>query len=520
MAELPRVTYQNVGADFAPVHDALDRHLPAFRGGLGKAWSNRIAGGADDDGVRFTSASPIDERLAIGDFVAASPQAVDRAVGAALGAQHAWAALGWRGRVEAMRRFADVLEQRKLDFAAATLFEVGKSRLEAMGEAEEAIDLVRYYCAEIERHDGFVHAMARATQAEATQVMLRPLGVFGVIAPFNFPQALSVNMITGALLGGNSVVYKPSPKANLTGALLAAALEEALPQGVANLVCGEGAGRHLVEHPRVAGIAFTGSHAVGMEIHRKFAAGAHARPVIAEMGGKNPAYVAASADLEVAAEGVMRSAFSLQGQKCSACSVVYVDKKVAEKFIATLIAKTRTIKLGTPELRDVYMGPVINGEAGARFMESVVKAERDGHIVHGGRRLSGGLFDRGWYVEPTIVTHLPHDHLFNREELFLPFVSVQECASLGEGIARGNAVRYGLTAGVYAQDQAELDQFFATAEAGVLYANRRSGATTGAWPGIQSFCGWKGSGLTNKGGLGPFYLAQFMREQSWTIMAS
>jgi 1-pyrroline-5-carboxylate dehydrogenase len=162
------------------------------------------------------------------------------------------------------------------------------------------------------------------------------------------------------------------------------------------------------------------------------------------------------------------------------------------------------------------MGPLISADAGERFLAAVARADRDGTVVRGGARLRGNDFAHGWYAEPTIATGLPPGHALNREELFLPFVSVVTCASLAAAIEAGNAVDYGLTAGIYSRDQAELDTFFARAEAGVLYANRRSGATTGAWPGIQSFCGWKGSGVTSKGGLGPFYLPQFMREQSRT----
>jgi 1-pyrroline-5-carboxylate dehydrogenase len=418
-----------------------------------------------------------------------------------------------------LRRAAEILARRKYDLGIAGLIEVGKSRIEAMGESEEAHDLVAYYCDEMEANRGFARDMRRAFPNEATSVQLRPVGVFGVIAPFNFPAALSIAMITGALLGGNTVVYKPAPQAGLTGVLLVEALHEAgVPAGAVNLICGEESGRALADHPGLDGIAFTGSHAVGMEIFRKFASRPYARPVVVEMGGKNPAYVSAKADLDLAADGVMRSAFGLSGQKCSACSVAYVDRKVHDEFVALLSPKTAKLKIGNPEQRDIYMGPVIDAEAGARFDAAVARAGKDGHVAAGGRRLKGDLFDRGVYVEPTIVTGLPAAHPLVTDELFLPFLAVRPCTGLEAGLAEGNKVLYGLTAGVYTRDQAELDLFFATAEAGVLYANRRSGATTGAWPGIQTFCGWKGSGVTNKGGLGPFYVPQFMREQSRTAM--
>jgi 1-pyrroline-5-carboxylate dehydrogenase len=518
---LPRVTYSNIGVDFTPVHDRLDTLIPDFKKGLGRSWPNLIGGKADRDGTAYRAVSPIDDRVILGEFVEATAEAVDRAVRAAKAAYPAWSGLPWPERVAILRRAAAVLAQRKYDLGIACLIEVGKSRIEAMGEAEESHDLIAYYCDEMERNHGFTRDMARAFPQEATSVHLRPAGVFGVIAPFNFPLALSVSMIAGALLGGNTVVYKPSPKAGLTGSLLVEALSEGgVPPGVVNLVCGEEAGRLLVDHPGLDGVAFTGSHAVGMEIVRKMAAGPYARPVVVEMGGKNPAYVTTKADLEIAAEGVMRSAFGLQGQKCSACSVAYVDAAVHDRFVALLAEKTATLTIGNPEQRDIYMGPVIDAGAGARFVASVEAASRHGSVASGGRRRRGDLFDHGFYVEPTVITGLPRGHGLLREELFLPFVAVARCENLSDGLQRGNAVPYGLTAGIYSSDKAELDYFFSHAEAGVLYANRRSGATTGAWPGIQTFCGWKGSGATGKGGLGPFYLPQFMREQSRTVMGS
>jgi 1-pyrroline-5-carboxylate dehydrogenase len=394
--------------------------------------------------------------------------------------------------------------------------------MEAMGEAEEAIDLARYYADEMEANSGFERPLRRAFPQEQTSDQLRPVGVFAVIAPFNFPLALSVNMMSAALIGGNTVVYKPSPFAGLTGALLVEAMEAAgFPRGSVNLVCGgAGSGAALVQHAGVDGYAFTGSHAVGMGLLRAVAGGRYNRPVIVEMGGKNPSYVTRSADLDVAAEGVMRSAFGLQGQKCSAGSKVYVDAAVKDAFLAKLISRAAQIKVGDPVGRDVFMGPLIDERALARFRAATSAAQQDGKVLSGGTVLSGEPYDHGVYVAPTIVDGVPAAHGINKEELFLPFLSVLGFTDLAAAIADGNDVTYGLTAGCYANDPAELDLFLERAEAGVLYANRASGATTGAWPGVQSFCGWKGSGVTSKGGLGPYYLTQFMREQSRTVWST
>lgn len=517
---LPRVTYSNIRADFSGVHALLDRLIPEMRdGGLGRDWPNRIAGRDDGEGAAYEARSPIDDRLLLGRFHAADAAAVDRAVTAARTAARDWAARPWQERVAAVRAFADELNRRKYELAVACLLEVGKSRMEAVGEAEEAVDLARYYCDQMEENNGFQRPLARAFEIEETSDRLRPVGVFAVIAPFNFPLALSVNMMSAALVAGNTVVYKPSPAAGLTGALLTAAAEAAgMPPGTVNLLCGGAdTGRALTGHPGIDGIAFTGSHAVGMGLLRQVAAGRYNRPVIVEMGGKNPTYVTPSADIDAAAEGMMRSAFGLQGQKCSAGSKVYVHEDVRETFLEKLLAATARVKIGDPAERDVFMGPVINGAALDRFLAASAEARRDGTVLTGGERLSGGLYDHGCYVAPTIVGGLPRDHRLNKEELFLPFLSVLGYTDLAEAIADGNAVDYGLTAGCYARDEADLGLFLDRAEAGALYANRASGATTGAWPGIQSFCGWKGSGGSGKGGLGPYYVQQFMREQSHTV---
>jgi 1-pyrroline-5-carboxylate dehydrogenase len=515
---LPRVTYTNVGIDLAPVHDHLDAEIPRFKARmLGRHWPNVIAGAADDDGERYAVTTPIDRAGAIGSFIAASGASVGRATAAAHDAYAAWSRMPWQERVAALRRWAEHLDRAKYDLAIASLLEIGKSRTEALGEAEEAIDLVRYYCAEMERHDGYARDLDRAFPKEETTCVLRPLGVFGVVSPFNYPLALAVNMLAGALLAGNTVVFKPSAGCALCAHLLLQSMRDSgVPSGVVNLVAGgDETGRALVAQSAIAGIAFTGSHAAGMAIYRALAGAPTAKVVIAEMGGKNPAYVTAAADLDVAAQGVARSAFGLQGQKCSACSVVFVERRVRDEFVARLARFAQQLEVGNPERRGVFVGPLYNAAAADRFRDSVKTTVRDGRVVFGGAFVD--VVKGGDYVQPTLV-EVPKGHPLLREEQFLPLLALRPFDHLGGALDEGNAVRYGLTAGIYTADRGELDLFLDRAEAGVLYANRASGATTGAWPGIQTFCGWKGSGVTNKGGLGPYYLPQFMREQSRTIM--
>jgi 1-pyrroline-5-carboxylate dehydrogenase len=233
------------------------------------------------------------------------------------------------------------------------------------------------------------------------------------------------------------------------------------------------------------------------------------------MGGKNPALVMRTADLDKAADGVKASAFGLQGQKCSACSRVYVEGPVREAFTEALVEKTRGIRIGNPLEKDVWLGPVISETAYERYRTAIAQAVDDGGtVLIGGERLSGGLFDHGFYVEPTVIDGLPLDHDLFQTELFLPITVIGEVDGLAQALDLANGTEYGLTAGIFSEDEGEIQAFFDGIEAGTVYANRRAGATAGAWPGINPFGGWKGSASSGAGAGGPHYLQQFMREQS------
>ena len=241
------------------------------------------------------------------------------------------------------------------------------------------------------------------------------------------------------------------------------------------------------------------------------------KPCLLELGGKNAAIVMDSADLDAAAEGVTRSAFGLQNQKCSATSRVYVHENVSGMFLERLLERTRSLQIGDPTERDIFFGPVINAESVAKFERAVAQARKEGEILLGGGRLTGERFDRGHFVAPTIA-RLPLESALFREELFVPFLAIGEVSGLDQAIAETNKADYGLTAGIFSKRDAEITRFFDAVEAGVCYVNKRTGATTGAWPGAQPFTGWKGSGSSGKGGCGPYYVAQFMREQSRTVI--
>ena len=343
--------------------------------------------------------------------------------------------------------------------------------------------------------------------------------MFAVISPFNFPMALAVGPSAAAMMAGNTVVFKPASASAMTAVAIAEAYRDAgVPDGVFNLVMGPGdtVGDELQTNPGIDGIVFTGSFEVGFELFRTFST-RWPRPCIVEMGGKNPAIVLRSADLEEAAEGIMRSAFGYSGQKCSANSRVYVERPVHDELVRLLVEKTEKLAVGDPLPRTAFTGPVIDERAVNRHQQAVAEARRDGTVFTGGERLTDGALARGFYVEPTVVG-LPTSHRLFQDELFAPFTAVAPVDSLDEALALANDNIYGLTAGVYSEDQAEVQRFLDEVHAGVLYVNRRAGATTGAWPGVQAFGGWKGSGSTGKSGLSMYYVAQFLREQSHTIV--
>jgi 1-pyrroline-5-carboxylate dehydrogenase len=520
MTTATKITYTSAAGDLEEFHRRFDAGLAAVRAAAGADHPCLIGGRAvTAAGAPLEDTSPIDTRVLLGRFSAAGPAELDQAVGSAREAQRAWARRPWRERVATLRRAAELIRERKYELAALMALEVGKSRLEAMGDAEESADLIDYYAAQVEEADGFVRPMGRITPAERNTDVLRPYGVFACIAPFNFPLALSTGMSSAALLAGNAVVYKPSEDAPWTGLRLAEVYRDAgLPAGLFNFIPGrrEEIGDALWQHPGVDGVVFTGSKAVGLRIHHGIST-RWIKPCLMELGGKNATIVARSADLDAAAEGVMRSAFSLQNQKCSATSRVYVDRLVAAPFLDRLLERTRAMRMGDPTERDIFFGPVINPRAVERFERAAAQARREGTVLLGGERLSGDPFEHGHYVAPT-VARLPLESTLYREELFVPVLAVGEVDGLDQALAETNAAEYGLTAGIFSAEPDEVERFFDEVEAGVCYANKRTGATTGAWPGAQPFTGWKGSGSSGKGGCGPYYVAQFTREQSRTVI--
>jgi 1-pyrroline-5-carboxylate dehydrogenase len=514
-----KITYATMTADrMEDLHRELDAAIERVKTTFGRSYPMVINGRDVKAASEFDDRSPIDTRTLLGRFQSGGRQEVRDAIAAAKAAFPAWSGRRWQDRVAMLKSVANRIREHRWELSALMGYEAGKNRLECVGDVEESADLIEYYCDQVAAHHGFETRLGTLGPGEENLSVLRPYGVWAVISPFNFPLALAAGPSGGALVAGNTVVFKPASVTPLLGYKLLEMMNDAgVPPGVFNFVTGGGstAGQELIDNKNIDGIVFTGSKDVGMHLIRDNATRPIPRPLIIEMGGKNPALVMRSADLDKAADGVMRSAFGAQGQKCSACSRVYVTKPVRDEFVRLLVDKTKKIKIGNPLNRDVYLGPVINEEAVKTFERAVAQAERDGgRVLTGGRRLTDGEFAHGYFVEPTIIDGLPTSHPLFAEELFVPITVVGDVLSLDEAIDLANGTEYGLTAGIFSEDDREIQQFFDRVQAGVTYANRRAGATTGAWPGINSFGGWKASGSTGRGTGGPYYVQQFMREQS------
>ncbi|MDQ7026376.1 MAG: aldehyde dehydrogenase family protein [Anaerolineae bacterium] len=513
-----KVTYSSLGSPDPLLHDYYEEDVTTARANLGGTYPMYINGEWRDGEKTFAKYSPIDTNLVIGHFSHGSRQDVDDAVAAAKAAYPTWRDTPWLERLSYLRRVADLISERLFQMAAVVSLEVGKNRLEAIGEVEETADLIRYCIQAMEENDGFIKQLASETEKHHNRSVLKPYGVWGVISPFNFPCALSGGPAGAALIAGNTVVHKPADDAPLTAVLLAQCFHDAgLPPGVYNMVTGgDEPGKALVANNDIDGITFTGSYDVGMSILRKFSTQTgYMRPVIAEMGGKNPVIITKNANLEKAAYGVMRSAFGLTGQKCSACSRVYVDNEVKEVFTQILVDITEKIKVGDPTERETFMGPIINGTAYRAYRRYARELADQGDVLTGGTTLEIG---DGYYVAPTVVDNLPDNHALWTEEMFAPIVVLGGYDDIDEAMKKANHIDLGLTAGFYSEDKAEIDWFLSHIEAGVVYVNRESGATTGAWPGYQAFGGWKGSTGSGKAAGSYYYLQQYMREQSHTIV--
>ncbi|HXB64190.1 MAG TPA: aldehyde dehydrogenase family protein [Solirubrobacteraceae bacterium] len=549
MANTPMVTYETFAAAEEDAR-AFRAQLERVAGRLGERHPFHINGVAQTGEGWIEERSPADSRVPIGEFASATMDDFDRAVEAARRFAPEWAATEWRERVRIVAGVSAKVTARRHELAAILAYEIGKPLLEALGEVDECVVLIDYYCAQMAANEGFALEMGPAggvatggggkgggggggegvappadggtPGGEHVYSLLRPYGVWGVIGPFNFPMALLLGPIAAALIAGNTVVAKPSPHGYLSGLAVYELFGEAgVPAGALQMlnIPDERLGKRLYTHPGLDGLTFTGSHATGMRVFHGFSR-EYPRPAICEMGGKNPAIVTASADLRKAAVGVARSAFGFSGQRCSGCSRVLVAREVHDELAELLEQRRREVCVASPLDPATQVGPVISRASVERLLEAARECGAEGWRVHGGGALTAGELRFGNYAEPTVAEIPAADSRLLREELFTPFVALHPVGSLDEALELANGLVFGLTAGLYAEDSEEIERFRRTVKAGVIYVNREAGATTGAWPGIQSFGGWEGSGSTGRGAGGIHYLQQYMREQSVTVVGS
>ena len=421
-----KVTYSTLGSPDPLLHQYFDEDVAELKDNLGKTYQMYIDGQWVDGHDTFENRSPINTDWLLGTFAQASADHVDQAVAAAKAAFPVWRDTPWQERTARINRFADLISERLFEISAVVSMEVGKNRLEAIGDVEESADLIRYCVEAMRDNQGFDRQLLSESDQHFNRSVLKPYGVWGVIGPFNFPAALTGGPTGAALVAGNTVVLKPAAEGSLTASMIAKCVEDAgVPAGVFNMVLGgDDPGIALVANPELAGLTFTGSYDVGMSIIKTFSTAAgYYRPVIAEMGGKNPAIVTAKADLDKAALGVMRSAFGLTGQKCSACSRVYVDAAVKDEFVEKLVELTAEVTVGDPTVAETYMGPIINESAYQSYQRYIGEIDA-GNIAAGGETLD---IANGYFVAPTVVTDLPDDHRLWQHEMFSPIVAVRAC---------------------------------------------------------------------------------------------
>jgi RHH-type proline utilization regulon transcriptional repressor/proline dehydrogenase/delta 1-pyrroline-5-carboxylate dehydrogenase len=480
---------------------------------------------AFDDALRATRAGlprdhALDGRGATSRYVACNPAAPEETLGTvelgdescarrilaqATAAFPAWRDTGAHGRAQALRRAADILASRRRELAALELLSVAKNRREADADVAEAVDYLRYYADEIERLAGW--QTTRDFPGERNAMAYEPYGVALVIAPWNFPLAILAGMSSAALAAGNCAIIKPAQPGLLIGFEFRRALVEAgVPPDACPLLAAPGAvAAHLVGHPDVHVIAFTGSRDVGLSIlqaaHATTAGQRHVKRVVCEMGGKNAIIVDDDADLDDAIAGILASAFGYAGQKCSACSRVIAVAGIHDRLLARLAEAADALPWGPPEDPACPFGPVVDAAAQRKALAWLDVGRTEGRLYWQGR-----VPGRGWYVPPTLFADIEPHHRLAREEIFAPIVAVMKAPDFAGALAMAQDADYALTGGVYSRLPDHLALAQASYRVGNLYLNRR---ITGARVGIQPFGGIALSGTGVQAG-GPDYLKQFL----------
>jgi len=512
--------FENVAnADFSQesARRQMQAGLAQVRAELGREIPLIIGGSPVTTGQWFETRNPSRPREVVARVAQADAATVHRAVLAAEQAFYTWRQVPARERARRVARLGDLLNERRFELSALLAVECGKTWREADADVSEAIDYCHYYAREMVRISD--HRRRRDIPGETNEYFYMPRGVVAVLSPWNFPLCLLANMTTAAVVTGNTVVIKPASAAAATGAKfmeLCAAAE--LPAGVVNYLPGPGAtvGEALVRHPQVAVVAFTGSRDVGCRVNRVAAEHPTARPglkrVIAEMGGKNAIIVDSDADLDEAIKGIIASALSYAGQKCSAASRVIVLDAVHDRLVQRLVEAARSKTVGPADEPTTAIGPVINQAAYDSIRAYIEIGRREAQCVLAVDTTRLVEETGGYYIGPHVFVDVPPDARIAQEEIFGPVLSILRAATFEDAIRIFNGTPYALTGGVYSRSPANLERARAECECGNLYINR---AITGSRVDLQPYGGFKMSGVGSKAG-GPDYLIQYCEPRTVT----
>lgn len=442
--------------------------------------------GPSSSGKTIENRNPARVDDLIGRFASASAEDTKRAIEAAAEARRVWARTSPIERANILYRASELLAARAEDVGRELTREEGKTVAEGIGETRRAVAILRYFAGEVQQPDGEHYPSANPNTLLFT--MREPIGVVGIITPWNFPIAIPAWKIAPAIAFGNTVVFKPASLTPLCAVRLVEVLEEAgLPKGVVNLVTGGGSevGDVIVNDERVEAISFTGSNAVGNQIKKDVAE--RGAKVQLEMGGKNPAIVMADAELDHAVAEVIKGAMMSTGQKCTATSRAIVDRRLLDEVTERITQRAASLTVGDPSQDGVTMGPLIDEKAAERVLGDIEKSRDGARLAVGGGRPSG--VPEGHFVEPTVFTDVDPDSYLAQEELFGPVLGVIPVDGLEEAVAVANQVRYGLSASIFTRDIGKALAFIREVEAGIVHVNSE---TAGAEPQVP-FGGYKGS---------------------------
>ena len=485
--------------------------LDATKERLGKHYPLVIGGRKIETEKKIRSVNPADPNEVVGLTSSASKEQANEAIESAAKAFETWRRRTLPERAAYIFKAAELLRERRFEYDALLVHEVGKSWSEADGDIAEAIDFLEFYAREALRYAQ--HQPVVPIEGERNELVYIPLGVGAVIPPWNFAGAIMIGMTAAAIVSGNTVVLKPSSDAAVIAAWFVDLLHEIdVPPGVVNFIPGSGGeiGDAIVTHPHIRFIAFTGSKEVGLRINELAAKPQPGQKwikrVIAEMGGKDSIVVAADADVDAAVEGVAVSAFGFQGQKCSACSRAIVEESVYDEFVDKLRRRVSTISVGDPRDQGAFMGPVVNEGALESIMRYIETGKTEGRLIAGGNRVG----ERGYFLEPTVIADVDPHARIAQEEIFGPVLAVIKARDFEDAMSIANNTEFGLTGSLYTADDEKIERAREDFFVGNLYFNRKS---TGAMVGVHPFGGFNMSGTDSKAG-GRDYLLLFMQAKT------